>query len=86
MSPTQRAKRKKAKPLPEKPKHNRKGNCWDVSIIYDCKRCHLPEEVCDVCHKHDEPRGNCGECPRCAVCDEGAGFAESGSVKTKKNP
>ncbi len=25
---------------------------------------------CDVCHKHDEPRGSCTACPQCPACRE----------------
>lgn len=50
-----------------KPKHGT-GNCWDPKRIHDCKRC--GGELCDVCHKHDEPRGSCSVCPPCPKCDE----------------
>jgi len=48
------------------------GNCWTPSVIYDCYKCGY-NELCDVCHKHDAPRGSCPECPRCETCErEGA--------------
>jgi hypothetical protein len=48
--------------------HNHLGNCWDAP--YSCSKC--GGELCDVCHKHDEPRGECSmcaECPECAAED-----------------
>ena len=42
--------------------HNHKGNCWDKA--YEC----CGDDLCDVCHEHDEPRGECSECPDCPAC------------------
>lgn len=47
------------------PEHALNGNCWDIS--HDCTTCGLGT-TCDVCHEHDEPRGECSECTACAVC------------------
>jgi len=49
-------------------RHNRKGNCWTQSVVFGCKEC--GDAMCDVCHKHDEPRGDCLSCPGCPVCDK----------------
>jgi len=48
-------------------KHNKKGNCWDNS--YKCKECGTGE-LCDVCHLHDSPKGECDECVKCELCDK----------------
>lgn len=44
------------------------GNCWERA--YRCRKdgCQ-PGNLCDVCHAHSEPRGECSECPRCEACD-----------------
>jgi len=41
--------------------HTHSGNCW-----------HSPEydERLDVCLLHEQPRGECDECPRCEACDQ----------------
>jgi hypothetical protein len=57
--------------------HNNKGNCWSPDAIYDCSRCGS-DDACDVCHKHDEPRGECSVCPPCAKCDAEAGAPVAG--------
>lgn len=44
--------------------HLRTGNCWEDAEL--CKRC---RDLCDVCHQHDEPRGECDACARCPTCD-----------------
>lgn len=46
--------------------HNRKGNCTEdlYSCILGCARL----GVCDICHEHDEPRGECTQCPECRGC------------------
>lgn len=50
--------------------HTNSGNCWSRVIVYGCTRNGCREgEVCDVCHDHDEPRGECSECPKCGACD-----------------
>ena len=48
--------------------HKHNGNCW-----HDARRC---EEcgvgnLCDVCHDHDEPRGDCAKCEPCTDCEQG---------------
>ena len=45
---------------PRPPGHTRTGNCW--------KRTR-----CDVCMKHQEPRGSCAKCPPCKPCDRADG-------------
>lgn len=48
--------------------HKFNGNCWKRS-----RRCTIcgPDVSCDVCHEHDEPRGDCSGCSPCgACCDE----------------
>lgn len=50
-------------------RHNRKGNCWTQGVVFSCKECGKGE-MCDVCHAHDEPRGDCLSCPECPVCDK----------------
>lgn len=42
------------------------GNCW--SLAEKCRKCGVGN-LCDVCHEHCEPRGECEECERCEVCD-----------------
>ena len=49
----------------EKPKHNRKGNCWDIRLT--CPNCD-DDTICDVCHEHDQLRYECSECPECPAC------------------
>lgn len=48
--------------------HNHKGNCWDRDHIYDCSECGIGN-LCDACHSHDEPRGECSVCASCAACE-----------------
>jgi hypothetical protein len=50
--------------------HNRRGNCWTQSLVFKCLHCR-PGNLCDACHAHDEPRGDCQQCPRCPACDAG---------------
>ena len=38
------------------------GNSWDPKIVYHCKECG-EGVLCDVCHRHQMPRGSCEECP-----------------------
>jgi len=47
-------------------KHAQNGNCQDGS--FKCKYCGLIDCVCDVCHKHDEPKGSCSKCEQCFEC------------------
>jgi hypothetical protein len=56
-------------------KHTRTGNCWASEVIYGCRKCGsaaMEIPACDVCHKHEAPRGLCEECPPCPVCDKEA--------------
>ena len=48
-------------------KHNNLGNCWNKA--YKCKECGQGN-LCDVCHLHDSPRGECDECIVCLICKE----------------
>lgn len=50
-------------------KHSKQGNCWANGVVYTCPECGLAN-LCDVCHEHDEPRGECSECEDCAACDD----------------
>lgn len=38
------------------------GNSWDEKVVYACKECGIGN-LCDVCHRHEMPRGECDECP-----------------------
>jgi hypothetical protein len=51
------------------PDHTLSGNCWLAAE--DCKKCCTGGDICDVCHEHDEPRGDCSECPPCSRCESG---------------
>lgn len=44
-------------------RHTAGGNC----LRFKCDKCG-PENVCDVCHVHEQPRGECDECPPCVAC------------------
>lgn len=44
------------------------GNCWRKGRVYNCPHCGVGN-LCDVCHQHDEPRGECEQCPSCPACD-----------------
>jgi hypothetical protein len=47
------------------PRHNRLGNCTlDEMACDECGH----DNICDVCHKHDEPRGECSQCNPCLAC------------------
>lgn len=46
--------------------HTDNGNCWNFPK--DCPACGRGN-LCDVCHDHDEPRGDCSECERCEKCE-----------------
>lgn len=48
-----------------KSKHDLRGNCPNKT--FSCRRCGT-ENKCDVCHTHEEPRGECSECPICPGC------------------
>lgn len=47
--------------------HTCTGNCWHDSVSRECKRCGA-DNLCDVCHTHCMPRGECDECPECIAC------------------
>ena len=49
--------------------HTRTGNCTEptFALIYRCRQCGRGN-FCDVCHKHDAPRGECKKCPPCPAC------------------
>lgn len=47
-------------------RHANNGNCWAVVKDKKCPECGMT--TCDVCHEHDEPRGECSECKQCAAC------------------
>jgi len=47
-------------------KHKLNGNCWKDA--YHCKECG-EGNLCDVCHEHDSPRGECGDCEETECCD-----------------
>ena len=50
--------------------HTNTGNCWDNA--YSCpgykEGLCIEGELCDVCHDHDAPRGDCSQCPKCEKC------------------
>lgn len=46
--------------------HKGNGNCWHEP--WNCGDCGW-DEVCDVCHAHDEPRGDCEKCSKCHACE-----------------
>jgi hypothetical protein len=48
--------------------HNCEGNCWLDQVVYYCKECGKGN-LCDVCHQHDSPRGDCPDCKRCEACE-----------------
>ena len=48
-----------------RPKHTRTGNC--TAVAFSCPECG-DAMLCDVCHKHDAPRGECKKCPPCLAC------------------
>ena len=49
--------------------HSLNGNCWDTNLVYGCTVNGCVEGVmCDVCHAHDEPRGECSACEDCEEC------------------
>lgn len=49
--------------------HARNGNCWLVVRGKKCPVEYCGMENCDVCHDHDEPRGECSECEPCKACE-----------------
>lgn len=50
--------------------HTKTGNCWKRQV---CRKCG-PGNTCDVCHEHEEPRGECTECEPCEACDVAEGL------------
>lgn len=50
-----------------KPAHDKKGNCLDKTLVNACGDCGAGA-CCDVCHEHEEPRGECARCPHCPRC------------------
>ena len=47
--------------------HVKGGNCWHKSVVYNCRECG-DGVLCDACHRHGEPRGDCSMCDPCFVC------------------
>jgi hypothetical protein len=47
--------------------HTNTGNCFTHGEVYNCPECGHGV-LCDVCHDHDEPRGECSECEPCGNC------------------
>lgn len=45
-------------------RHTKTGNCSHPSVLW------RGDELQDACPDHDEPRGECSECPRCEPCDD----------------
>jgi hypothetical protein len=46
--------------------HTNDGNCF--AKAYDCPECGA-DNLCDVCHEHEYPRGDCEECAPCPLCE-----------------
>lgn len=67
MSGSSRAsgKRKAKLGLGKKKSHNHRGNC--LIDAHECTACGWGA-VCDVCHDHEQPRGQCEECEPCLPC------------------
>ena len=49
--------------------HTNGGNCWSPEAI-DCEQC--GGNTCDICHAHEQLRGECEECVPCGACEDGA--------------
>jgi hypothetical protein len=49
-------------------KRKGRGNDWCETLVYSCPKCG-PGNLCDVCHEHDEPRGECTACPMVCKCE-----------------
>lgn len=47
--------------------HSHSGNCFKGAR--KCEDCGIGN-LCDVCHTHDEPRGDCVCCPKCTECEK----------------
>ena len=52
--------------------HDKRGNCFESALVFGCDKCGHGN-LCDVCHKHDQPRGDCDECPLCPLCEAAKG-------------
>lgn len=63
-------------------RHNRKGNCLDRNTVFRCKTCGpmSSTSACDVCHEHEEVRGDCSGCPPCLPCMERYGLTTPGGA------
>lgn len=55
------------KPMRTVRAHTNNGNC--ATGIYSCSLCGKDGTACDVCHKHQEPRGDCSQCKKCPECN-----------------
>jgi hypothetical protein len=55
--------------------HTKTGNCFLKA--YECRACGKGN-YCDVCHKHECPRGDCEECDKCLACQAADESAEDG--------
>lgn len=51
------------------PKHTCSGNCWHKAGSCRYRGCRAESNICDRCHRHDQPRGACMDCPNCSACD-----------------
>lgn len=49
-------------------KHLNNGNCRRQDYVFNCLSCGVGN-LCDVCHEHDELRGECEQCDTCPACD-----------------
>jgi len=50
----------------EPKRHTGTGNCW--LRAFRCGECGKGK-LCDACHEHDSPRGECPKCPPCRACE-----------------
>jgi hypothetical protein len=56
---------------PAKKVHTKSGNCFAGAYSCTTDGCRKGT-LCDVCHEHSMPRGECDECPTCRACESGA--------------
>lgn len=49
--------------------HALNGNCFKEAYGCSVDGCR-PGELCDACHEHCEPRGDCDECGPCLACED----------------
>ena len=49
-------------------RYNHSGNCWADAAAYECEECGKGV-LCDVCHLHSMPRGDCDECKEHCACE-----------------